>query len=68
MQTELLEKEVVVLDSLNLAGFGKNKSGLWNWDQVISAAEHYSENGHPVICVCPVWIPKEIKANLKQLS
>ena len=53
MLTEVLEKEVVVLDSLNLAGFGKNKSGLWNWNQVIAAAEHYRENGHRVICVSP---------------
>ena len=67
MLTEVLEKEVVVLDSLNLAGFGKNKSGLWNWNQVIAAAEHYRENGHPVICVSPVWIPKEFKAKLKEM-
>jgi hypothetical protein len=67
MQTEVLEQEVVVLDSLNLAGFGKTKSSGWNWEQVITAARHYRDSGHPVICVCPVWIPKDMKVQLKEL-
>tara|TARA_Y200000002_G_scaffold90122_1_gene72505 strand:+ start:1442 stop:1981 length:540 start_codon:yes stop_codon:yes gene_type:complete len=67
MLTEVLDREVVVLDSLNLAGFEKNKSGFWNWDHVVSAAEHYGKKGHPVICVCPVWIPKEVKIKLKEI-
>ncbi len=67
MQTEILEQEVVVLDSLNLAGFGKTKSNGWNWNHVITAANHYRNLGHPVICVCPVWIPSEVKSQLKEL-
>lgn len=65
MQIELLEQEVIVLDSLNLAGHGKEQHGGWNWQQVVKAAKHYRSEGHPVVCVCPMWAPTEIRKALK---
>ena len=65
MKEEISTKPDIIVDGRNVAGFGRERNGEWNWDYVTLCAKYYHKRGHKVVVVIPNWLPKDVVEKIK---
>lgn len=65
MLKEESTKPDIIVDGRNVAGYGRERNGEWNWDYVSLCAKYYHDEGHKVVVVIPNWIPKDVVEKIK---